>query len=70
MSQIQVLSRKVDNIIGELIELKSDVVKIEGHNQKLSNEAWNDLRKVSKEITRKWKGSHNAVEEIRSQREK
>lgn len=70
MSQIQVLSKKVDNIIGELVELKRDVVKIESHDQKLANEGWNDLRKISKKITRKWKGSHNAVEEIRSQREK
>ena len=59
----------LDHLIEEIANLKANLLKPESRNLKDSQKAWDDLVKVSEEMSEKWDGI-SAVEEIKKQREK
>ncbi|MBI4317726.1 MAG: hypothetical protein HY675_04485 [Chloroflexi bacterium] len=63
------IEEQIDRLYSELAELKRYVLKHASLDRGKGSTAWNDLMDASAEISAKWSGPE-AVEEIRSQREK
>ena len=59
---------RLDEITQEIMEIKKSLIGKPLDKQK-TKQAWLDMQKAGKEISRKWKGA-NAAEEIRHQRSK
>ena len=69
MQEFREIKGHLDRVTQELIQIKKLIIGLEVKDKRKTEQAWDDLMSVSKEISRAWKGE-NAVEEIRDQREK
>lgn len=69
MSDTQILKEHLDRMTQELEQIKKIVIGLEERDKEKTEEAWVDLMKASKEISRRWEGV-SAVNEIKNQREK
>ncbi len=69
MSDTQILKEHLDRMTQELEQIKKIVIRLEERDKEKTEEAWVDLMKASKEISRRWEGV-SAVNEIKNQREK
>ena len=69
MQEFGEIEGHLDRVTQELIQIKKLIIGLEVKDKWKTEQAWDDLMSVSKEISRAWKGE-NAVEEIRDQREK
>ena len=65
--------QEIDDILVHITDELNQIRKMTiGHitlDKIKSERAWNDLMKISSQISKEWKG-HSALEEIQSQREK
>lgn len=63
------LSRKVERLEQELEELQQVLQQWQRSAEKGSEKAWQNLVKLTKEVSARWQGP-DAVEEIKNQRDK
>jgi hypothetical protein len=65
---VKKLENRLDQIAGELSELRVEVLAISGSGMKTGSAARSAWRKVARKVSRQWRGG-GAVEETSSQRE-
>jgi hypothetical protein len=63
------VQQQIDRLYAELASLKRVVITHEASHHASNLSAWQDLREAAKEVSSRWSGA-DAVEEIRTQREK
>lgn len=69
VNDIKKIRERLPHILGEVIELKKDIITLEIKDKEKAKSAWKDLTGAISEVTRKWK-EPGAVAEIRDPREK
>jgi hypothetical protein len=69
MNHIKKIRERLNHILGEVIELKKEIITLGLKDKEKAESAWKDLTDAIPEVTRKWRGP-GAVAEIRAQREK
>jgi len=68
-TKYEILLEKINLIFKELEDSRQSVLRAEPQSKKEGEQAWNNLMKLSDEISARWQGPP-AVEEIRYQRSK
>jgi len=66
-AEYEVILKKIDHLSKEMEDIRQVLLRSKPRDGKRSEEAWNDLMKLSEEISAKWQGP-SAAQEIRAQR--
>lgn len=67
--EYEALLKKVDHMSKEMEDVRRLLLESKPRDEKEADEIWNNLMKLSEEISAKWQGP-SAVKEIRAQRSK
>ncbi len=68
-AEYEVLLKKIDHLTKEMEDIRQVLLESRPRDGKGADEAWNNLMKLSEEISAKWQGP-SAAQEIRAQRSK
>ena len=69
MSEISKIKNRIDMLEEEIVALKKTLIVSKINKKAKNKKKLDDLKKLSKEVSEKWKG-HGSVEEIKNQRSK
>ena len=67
MTELSKIKNRIDVLEEEIVALKKTLIASKINRKTTNKKKLDDLKKLSKEVSRKWKG-HGAVEEIKKQR--
>jgi len=67
VSHIEALLEKIDRLMKEMGDIRRGLLKVESQDKR--EEAWDNLMRLSEEVSAKWQGP-SAVDEIKAQRDK